>query len=208
MCLPIVESSIDENPVSRARSKGLSHRSAPILFSLDFFLKRKMRLDSLVHSRRREIRTTDGREGRTMTDWKRGRSTSTYVECAGVGDGRLAKRARDGGDVREAGTGSRSGGGAWRSSVRGGRTTTSPTSSVSTMTTTEPMEPTPGGGGGWTDDAMLVDDSTASSPARGGSRRFDFGFSFGGVGGVGVGVARALAFGSPSRGAFPLDPSA
>jgi len=167
-----------------------------------------MRLDSLVHSRRRQIRTTDGREGRTMTDWKRGRSTSTYVECAGVGDGRLAKRARDGGDVREAGTGSRSGGGAWRSSVRGGRTTTSPTSSVSTMTTTEPMEPTPGGGGGWTDDAMLVDDSTASSPARGGSRRFDFGFSFGGVGGVGVGVARALAFGSPSRGAFPLDPSA
>ena len=162
-----------------------------------------MRLDSLVHSRRRQIRTTDGREGRTMTDWKRGRSTSTYVECAGVGDGRLAKRARDGGDVREAGTGSRSGGGAWRSSVRGGRTTTSPTSSVSTMTTTEPMEPTPGGGGGWTDDAMLVDDSTASSPARGGSRRFDFGFSFGGVG-----VARALAFGSPSRGAFPLDPSA
>ena len=169
-----------------------------------------MRLDSLVHSRRRQIRTTDGREGRTMTDWKRGRSTSTYVECAGVGDGRLAKRARDGGDVREAGTGSRSGGGAWRSSVRGGRTTTttSPTSSVSTMTTTEPMEPTPGGGGGWTDDAMLVDDSTASSPARGGSRRFDFGFSFGGVGGGGVGVARALAFGSPSRGAFPLDPSA
>jgi len=37
MCLPIVESSIDENPVSRALSKGLSHRSAPILFSLDFF---------------------------------------------------------------------------------------------------------------------------------------------------------------------------
>ena len=143
-----------------------------------------------------------------MTGWKRGRSTSTYVECAGVGDGRLAKHARDAidvdVDVREAGT-STVGGGVWHASVRGGRTTTtttSPTSSASTMTTTTTMtttEPTPGGG--WTDDAMDVDGSTASSPARRVlAHRREFGFS--------GGVARALAFGSPSRGAFPLDPSA
>lgn len=145
-----------------------------------------------------------------MTGWKRGRSTSTYVECAGVGDGRLAKHARRDDidvDVREAGT-STMGGGVWHASVRGGRTTTtSPTSSVSTMTTTTTTaEPTPGGGGGgWTDDAMDVDGSTASSPARrvlAHRREFGFGFGFGG------GVARALAFGSPSRVAFPLDPSA
>jgi hypothetical protein len=147
----------------------------------------------------------------TMTGWKRGRSTSTYVECAGVGDGRLAKHARDAidvdVDVREAGT-STVGGGVWQASVRGGRTTTtttttSPTSSASTMTTTTTTVPTPGGG--WTDDAMDVDGSTASSPARrvlAHRREFGFGFGFSG------GVARALAFGSPSRGAFPLDPSA
>jgi len=152
-----------------------------------------------------------------MVGWKRGRSTSTYVECAGVGDGRLAKHARGDicdVDVREAGT-STKGGGVGHASVRGGRTTTttmSPTSSVSTMTTTTTTttttEPTPcGGGGGWTDDAMDVDGSTASSPARrvlAHRREFGFGFGFG----FGGGVARALAFGSPSRGAFPLDPSA
>lgn len=151
----------------------------------------------------------------TMTGWKRGRSTSTYVECAGVGDGRLAKHARDDMvdvdvDVREAGTTSTTmmmGGGVCHASVRGGRTTTttttSPTSSVSTMTTTTTTEPTPGGG--WTDDAMDVDGSTASSPARrvlAHRREFGFGFGFSG------GVARALAFGSPYRGVFPLDPSA
>ena len=136
---------------------------------------------------------------------------STYVECAGVGDGRLAKHAKDATgvdvDVREAGT-STVGCGVWQASVRGGRTTTttttSPTSSASTMTTTMTTTvPTPGGG--WTDDAMDVDGSTASSPARrvlAHRREFGFGFGFSG------GVARALAFGSPSRGAFPLDPSA